>query len=154
MEVHDSRGEADLRSRGSAKHRAHCSKRHSSTFLLLIVCTCLFIVAPESNTLKCDIVAANSTGVEGWKWIEETSEERNRRMRRNEEDAPAAKSTIDFVYKFVDSSQGEHSHRKRYWESRLRALDALGPGMVSCPAIDRQKTLYEESETTRSFSMR
>jgi len=139
MEVHDFRVEADLRSRGSAKHRAHCSKRHSSTFLLLIVCTCLFIVAPESNTLKCDIVAANSTGVEGWKWIEETSEERNRRMRRNEEDAPAAKSTIDFVYKFVDSSQGEHAHRKRYWESRLRALDALGPGMVSCPAIDRQQ---------------
>jgi hypothetical protein len=50
--------------------------------------------------------AANSTGVEGWMWTEETFEERKRRLSRGKADdiAGTGENAVDFVYKFVDSS--------------------------------------------------
>ena len=65
-------------------------------------------VGLESGTRERE-PAANTTGIAGWMWIDETFEERKRRLRRN--DTPVIKDTenkIDFVYKFVDSSQGVH----------------------------------------------
>jgi hypothetical protein len=90
----------------------------------------------ESETLEGES-AADTTGIDGWMWTDETFEERERRMRRKA--VSVTENKIDFVYKFVDSSQGEHMDRKRYWESRLRELGALRPDLVSCPAIDRQQ---------------
>jgi hypothetical protein len=85
--------------------------------------------------------AANSTGVEGWMWTEETFEEKKRRLSRGKADdiAGTGENAVDFVYKFVDSSRGAHASRKRYWESRLRTLHATRPDAVRCPAIDDQQ---------------
>ena len=94
--------------------------------------------ALESGTRESE-PAANTTGIEGWMWIDETFEERKRRMRRKDISVFTDNKRIDFVYKFVDSSQGEHMDRKRYWESRLQELYALRPDLIGCPAIDRQQ---------------